>query len=100
MPGKERFPVPRMNPSSQEAELLHFILVTCGEITGRALISDDRAPDRGFHLLGIDSVSVFRLQLDLENRLGIALPDEFLVQNPTPRKAAAALARRSDEERT
>lgn len=87
-----------MNPPI-EPDLLTIVLDLCGEITGGSLGPDDGSPDKGFVHLGVDSVSVFRLQMELEERLKLSLPDTFLLDHPTPRQTAVELARRLGDTR-
>jgi acyl carrier protein len=93
----------RMKTPPSETELLGLILDMVVRITGRPLPRDDTMASKGFIALGVDSVNVFQLQIEMEDQFKVALPETFLVENSTPRKAAAALrelslqSRHSDE---
>lgn len=54
-------------------------------------------PDRDFFAAGGDSLSALRLQLEVYRRLGCELALAALLQHPTPRRAAAFLARETTE---
>jgi acyl carrier protein len=83
-----------MNRESINTEAaLEAILCACEKSTGRKLARDAATASKSFAALGVDSVSVFEMQLFLEDRLGIELNETMLFENPTPGEAAAALAR-------
>jgi acyl carrier protein len=45
-----------------------------------------------FPQLGVDSVSIYQIQIQLEERYGLALDDGFLFEHATPAQAAATIA--------
>lgn len=52
------------------------------------------AAAKSFSQLEVDSVSIYQLQMQIEERYGLELEDSFLFEYPTPERAAAAIAGR------
>ena len=58
---------------------------------------DAELSSRQFSQLEVDSVSIYQIQMQIEERYGLTLEDSFLFEHPTPERAAAAIAERLAE---
>ncbi len=55
---------------------------------------DSGLASRQFSQLEVDSVSIYQIQMRIEEHYGLTLEDSFLFEHPTPELAATALAGR------
>ena len=68
------------------------IIAMTAEVAGRRLSPGAETGQKGFGSLGVDSVSVFQLQLKIEEAFSLSLPEDFLIVHNTPALAAEAMA--------
>lgn len=80
-----------MRESLEIPALRDEVISFCARATGRSLERSAATGAKDFAALGVDSVSVFQLQMQLEDRFELTLPETFLFEHPTPERAAAAL---------
>lgn len=74
--------------------LRDIIITMTAEVTERPIAVNDESGRRTFDLLGVDSVSVFQLQMKIETHWELMLPDDFLLRHPSPDQAASAILSR------
>ncbi|MFI0349064.1 acyl carrier protein [Actinomadura sp. 9N407] len=67
-------------------DLREIMRACAGEADG--VDFDDDIADIGFEDLGLDSLAVLEVAAKLENRLGVAIPEEAAEELPTPRALA------------
>lgn len=68
------------------------ILAITSQVTKRRIEHGAENSKKHFGRLGVDSVTIFELQLQIEKRFAITLPDNFLLTHDTPAAAAAQIA--------
>lgn len=80
-----------MKNSPTSSEIQDTIIAYTAEVIDRELLPGSTNATKNFTSLGVDSVSVFQLQMKLENYYSLALPNDFLFEHSTAEEASSAI---------
>ena len=74
------------------SSLCEALVAIIADVLQRPLAPTPEVAEKTFPQLGVDSVSIYQIQIQIEERYGLSLDDGFLFEHATPAQAATVIA--------